>query len=91
MVEPRKLFTQVDNALTAELKFVDFKAAFRFMTLVADLADAQGHHPEWSNVYNRVSIKLTTHDAGNCVTDKDWRLAKAIEQHPEVLSLDIEH
>lgn len=49
------------------------------MTRVAFLAEAQQHHPNWSNVYNTVEIELTTHDAGNTVTDKDRQLAKAID------------
>lgn len=49
------------------------------MTRVALLAETQDHHPEWSNVYNRVSIALTTHDAGNTVTDKDRQLAADID------------
>jgi 4a-hydroxytetrahydrobiopterin dehydratase len=50
------------------------------MTRVAFLAEAQQHHPNWFNVYNRVDIALTTHDAGNVVTEKDRKLAKAIDQ-----------
>lgn len=50
------------------------------MTRVAFLAEAHNHHPNWSNVYNRVEIELTTHDAGNVVTEKDRKLAKAIDQ-----------
>ena len=73
------MWTEQDNALHAEMKFDDFKTAFAFMTRVAELAENHNHHPEWSNVYNRVTIRLTTHDAGNKVTDKDRALAKAIE------------
>jgi 4a-hydroxytetrahydrobiopterin dehydratase len=50
------------------------------MTRVAFLAEAHQHHPNWSNVYNRVDIALTTHDAGNVVTDKDRKLAQAIDK-----------
>ena len=50
------------------------------MTRVALLAEKANHHPEWSNVWNRVSIKLSTHDAGNVVTEKDRRLAEAIDE-----------
>lgn len=50
------------------------------MTRVAFLAEAHNHHPNWSNVYNQVEIELTTHDAGNVVTEKDRKLAKAIDQ-----------
>lgn len=76
------MWQEVDNALVAELEFEDFVQAFAFMTEVAGLAEAHGHHPEWRNVYNRVSIRLTTHDAGNIVTDKDRALAAAIAGLP---------
>lgn len=66
-------------AITRTLKFADFNAAFGFMTRVALLADKMDHHPEWSNVYNRVEILLTTHDAGG-VTQKDVALARFIDQ-----------
>jgi 4a-hydroxytetrahydrobiopterin dehydratase len=73
------MWKQVKDALVAELVFKTFVDAFAFMTDVAALAEKHDHHPEWSNVYNRVTIRLTTHDAGNQVTDKDRRLAEAIE------------
>jgi 4a-hydroxytetrahydrobiopterin dehydratase len=81
------MWREQDNALQADLIFKDFKQAFAFMTLVAELAETHQHHPNWSNVYNRVHIKLTTHDVGNQVTDKDWALAAAIESHAGVASL----
>ena len=67
------------DALTQDFKFKDFSEAFAFMTRVALLAQSANHHPEWSNVYNKVSIRLTTHDAGG-VTAKDVALAKAIDK-----------
>ena len=67
------------NALAVDLEFADFKAAFAFMGEVAELAEQMNHHPDWQNVYNRVSIRLNSHDAGNTVTDRDKRLAAAIE------------
>ena len=73
------MWKQVKNALVAELVFKNFVDAFAFITDVAALAEKHDHHPEWSNVYNRVTIRLTTHDAGNQVTDKDRKLAEAIE------------
>lgn len=87
------MFRELSNTLQLRLRFVDFVAAFDFMTEVAALAEAQQHHPEWRNVYNLVEITLTTHDAGNVVTEKDRALAQAIEQLPttkraEVLTLD---
>ncbi|MBO6556430.1 MAG: 4a-hydroxytetrahydrobiopterin dehydratase [Pseudomonadales bacterium] len=72
------VWKEIDSALVAELEFKDFVDAFAFMTEVAALAEEHQHHPEWSNVYNRVSIRLTTHDAGNSVTEKDRSLAEAI-------------
>ena len=88
-----RMFRELSNTLQLRLRFVDFVAAFDFMTEVAALAEAHQHHPEWRNVYNLVEITLTTHDAGNVVTEKDRALAQAIEQLPttkraEVLTLD---
>lgn len=76
------MWKQLENALVAELEFKNFVDAFAFMTEVAVLAEEHNHHPEWSNVYNRVTIRLTTHDADNQVTDKDRKLADAIEGLP---------
>ena len=73
------MWKQVKDALVAELVFKNFADAFDFMKDVAGLAEKHDHHPEWSNIYNRVTIRLTTHDAGNQVTDKDRKLAEAIE------------
>lgn len=70
-------FDAAADALLRDLKFKDFSEAFAFMTRVALLAEAANHHPEWSNVYNRVNIRLRTHDAGG-VTQKDVDLAAAI-------------
>ena len=64
-------------ALTRTLRFADFNAAFGFMTRVALLADKVDHHPEWSNVYNRVEVLLTTHDADG-VTERDVAMARFI-------------
>jgi 4a-hydroxytetrahydrobiopterin dehydratase len=66
-------------AIARSLTFTDFNAAFGFMTRVALLADKVDHHPEWSNVYNRVEVLLTTHDAGG-VTEKDVRMARFIDE-----------
>ncbi|SFZ86833.1 4a-hydroxytetrahydrobiopterin dehydratase [Devosia enhydra] len=66
------------NAIGKDFRFEDFGAAFAFMTRVALIAEKSGHHPDWSNVYNRVSIRLSTHDAGG-VTDKDIGLATRID------------
>ena len=66
-------------ALERTFRFADFNAAFGFMTRVALLADKVDHHPEWSNVYNRVSVLLTTHDAGG-VTQRDVDMARFIDE-----------
>lgn len=66
------------NTIRRELKFKDFVAAFRFMTKVAVLAQEMNHHPDWSNVYNKVTINLTTHDIGG-ISDLDIELASKID------------
>jgi 4a-hydroxytetrahydrobiopterin dehydratase len=67
------------GALKRSFKFADFSEAFAFMTRVALIAEKMDHHPEWSNVYNKVEISLSTHSAGNTVTDKDRKMARAID------------
>jgi 4a-hydroxytetrahydrobiopterin dehydratase len=66
------------RAINRTLKFADFAQAFGFMTRVAIAAEKADHHPEWFNVYNRVEIRLTTHDAGG-LSQRDVALAKAID------------
>ncbi len=73
------MWKEENNRLTKTFKFTDFKQAFGFMAQVALIAEKMDHHPNWSNVYNTVTIELTTHDAGNMVTDKDRKLAEAID------------
>lgn len=68
----------VDGMLHRELRFDDFVTAFGFMASVAIVAEKMNHHPEWSNVYNRVTVRLTTHDAGG-ITDLDFQLADRID------------
>lgn len=66
-------------AIARKLVFADFNAAFGFMSRVALLAEKMDHHPEWSNVYNRVEVLLTTHDAAG-VTELDLRMARFIDE-----------
>lgn len=73
-------FKEADNKLVAEFKLKDFTQAWAFMSEVAIHAEKQNHHPNWSNVYNNVTIELTTHDAGNTITDKDRKLANKIDE-----------
>lgn len=74
------MWKEENNRLIKTFKFHDFKEAFGFMTKVALVAEKMDHHPTWFNVYNTVTIELSTHDAGNVVTEKDRALAKAIDQ-----------
>ena len=74
------MWQEENNQLQARFQFQDFTEAFAFMTEVAFQAEKMNHHPEWRNVWNTVDIHLSTHDAGNIVTDKDRRLAAAIDK-----------
>ncbi|MCL4281529.1 MAG: 4a-hydroxytetrahydrobiopterin dehydratase [Flavobacteriales bacterium] len=73
------MWNETEGKLERTFSFANFSEAFAFMTRVALEAEKMGHHPEWANVYNTVTIKLCTHDAGNRVTDKDRKLASAID------------
>jgi len=69
----------VNDSLVKEFKFNSFEDAMQFMQNAAIEISRINHHPEWTNVYNRVQVKLTTHDAGNVVTDKDLELSKILD------------
>ncbi len=69
-----------NNALHKTYTFADFETAMHFMQIASKQISIHNHHPEWSNVYNKVSIKLTTHDAGNTITEKDEMLALALDE-----------
>jgi len=71
-------WTGDESAISRDFKFKDFNEALGFMVRVGVLAEQANHHPNLSNVYNRVSIALTTHDAGDKVTEKDLDLAAKI-------------
>ncbi|OHX68567.1 4a-hydroxytetrahydrobiopterin dehydratase [Flammeovirga pacifica] len=73
------MWKEDNNQLKKTFTFKDFSEAFAFMTRVAFLAEQHQHHPNWSNVWNTVEIALTTHDAGNIITEKDRKLAEAID------------
>jgi 4a-hydroxytetrahydrobiopterin dehydratase len=74
------MWTEENNQLKKTFVFKNFVDAFAFMTKVAMLAEKADHHPNWSNVYNKVTISLSTHDAGNIVTAKDRQLALQIDK-----------
>jgi 4a-hydroxytetrahydrobiopterin dehydratase len=74
------MWKEENDKLTRSFQFKDFRAAMVFMNQVADVAEELNHHPWWSNVYNKVEIELTTHDAGNTVTELDKKLARRIDQ-----------
>lgn len=70
----------IDNKLCKTFVFKDFTAAMSWMVRAGFMIEKLNHHPEWTNVYNKIEVKLTTHDAGNRVTDKDYELAAALDQ-----------
>jgi 4a-hydroxytetrahydrobiopterin dehydratase len=73
-------WTPEHNALAKTFKFAGFRDALAFMVRVGFEAEEMNHHPDWTNVYNRVNLRLTTHDAGGRVTAKDVELARRIER-----------
>lgn len=73
------MWQEENNQLYRKFEFRNFSEAFAFMTRVAIEAEKMDHHPLWTNVYNKVEIWLSTHSAGNTVTDKDKQLAKKID------------
>lgn len=74
------MWEEKENALHRTFQFKDFSEAFAFMTRVALIAEKMDHHPEWANVYNKVVLKLSTHSMGDIVTEKDRKLAAAIDK-----------
>ena len=73
------MWQEENNKLTRKFEFKNFSEAFAFMTRVAMEAEKMDHHPTWTNTWNKVDISLSTHSAGNKVTQKDHQLAKAID------------
>jgi 4a-hydroxytetrahydrobiopterin dehydratase len=86
-------WSENNASLDLDLLFKDFSTAWAFMTEVAMYAEKVNHHPTWTNTYNHVSIKLSTHDAGNTITDKDRKMAawigKLLEKYASVSSVMI--
>ncbi|MBL0055376.1 MAG: 4a-hydroxytetrahydrobiopterin dehydratase [Chitinophagaceae bacterium] len=74
------MWPEIDNKLYQKFIFKDFSKAFGFMTRVALAAEKMDHHPTWKNTYNVVEIWLSTHDAGDVVTEKDHKLAGIIDK-----------
>ncbi|HYC39668.1 MAG TPA: 4a-hydroxytetrahydrobiopterin dehydratase [Chitinophagaceae bacterium] len=74
------MWEERDNKLYRKLQFRDFNEAFGFMTRVAMEAEKMNHHPLWTNVWNSVEIWLSTHDAGDVVTERDRKLADRIDK-----------
>jgi 4a-hydroxytetrahydrobiopterin dehydratase len=79
---PRWTLSDDGLAISRQFRFADFREAFAFMTRIALAAERADHHPEWSNVYSRVDIRLTTHDAGG-LTDRDFALAAVADAAAE--------
>jgi 4a-hydroxytetrahydrobiopterin dehydratase len=73
------MWQETNNSLYRKFEFKDFSEAFAFMTRVALIAEKMDHHPKWTNVWNTVEMWLSTHDAGDVVTDKDKKLAEKID------------
>jgi len=73
------MWEEIEHSLYKKFQFRNFSEAFAFMTRVALEAEKMDHHPKWTNVYNQVEIWLSTHDAGDVVTEKDHKLAKKID------------
>lgn len=78
-------WTHRDGALQREYRFASFRQAMAFMAACAPEIDRLDHHPEWTNVYDRVRVRLTTHDAGNLVTERDVELARLLERQAQAL------
>lgn len=74
------MWEEKDNSLQKTFSFKNFSEAFGWMTRVALAAEKMDHHPEWTNIYNKVHVKLYTHDAGNKVTERDRKLAAKMDE-----------
>lgn len=72
-------WTEHNNALHKTFAFSGFSAALEWMQKASLEIEKLNHHPKWTNIYNKVIVELTTHDAGNIVTEKDWQLAQILD------------
>ena len=77
------MWVEKNNKLIKSFTFDDFSQAFGFMTRVAIIAEKMNHHPTWTNTWNQVDFELSTHDAGDIVTEKDGNLAREIDRLAE--------
>jgi 4a-hydroxytetrahydrobiopterin dehydratase len=74
------MWQEINKSLYKKFEFKDFSEAFSFMTRVALAAEKMNHHPKWTNEYNQIEIWLSSHDAGDIITDKDKKLSEAIDK-----------
>ena len=81
MIQEPSVWQENGQALHKTFYFKDFLEAIAFMNQAASSIEALHHHPEWTNVYNRVTVRLTTHDAGHTITPKDHQLAQVLDEH----------
>lgn len=81
MIQEPSEWQESGQALHKTFYFKDFLEAIAFMNQAASSVEALHHHPEWINVYNRVTVRLTTHDAGHTITPKDHQLAQLLDEH----------
>jgi len=79
-IQKNMAWEEKDNALYNSYKFADFSEAFAFMARVALIAEKMDHHPTWTNTYNKLEIWLTSHDKGNTITERDRKMAAAIDK-----------
>jgi len=75
------MWEKINHQLYKKFIFNNFTDAFSFMTKVAEISERINHHPNWTNVYNTVEIRLSTHDSDNMITEKDYQLAELIDAY----------
>jgi 4a-hydroxytetrahydrobiopterin dehydratase len=80
MSASKSKWSEIDNKLQREFEFDDFQQALQFINEIAVICESENHHPEINWVYNKIIIKLSTHDAGDVITEKDIKLAELIDE-----------